>query len=253
MAARMFVISTRIGARGVFGGAANQRVVACGAACAGDGAGHEGCGGGDVDSKAAAGVGGDSAGGAGRKRRVVGSRSIWLAQAELSTFSCVPRVLPRTIYLLHQFAFHTLGGDYNALNWRYKLGIGDAKTKGWSSMPTAPRRGLAWAVALRDAAPTTRSPPHAGSIEASVPRALDEEALSALRTRTTCPCRYARTMGTMLRNGGGLGRVACGERARAGGGLSWGTRWKGRGGRGGQVSGGGGGAVRRYIGGGDFG
>jgi hypothetical protein len=55
----------------------------------------------------------------------------WLAQAGFSTFSCAPRVLPRTIYLSHQFAFHTLGGDYHALNWRYKLDIGDAKIKRW--------------------------------------------------------------------------------------------------------------------------
>ena len=39
----------------------------------------------------------------------------WLSRAELSTFSTSPRVLPRLIYLSHQFAFHVLGEDYHAL------------------------------------------------------------------------------------------------------------------------------------------
>ncbi|KAJ7430865.1 hypothetical protein FB451DRAFT_461394, partial [Mycena latifolia] len=51
----------------------------------------------------------------------------WLAQAELSTFSSAPRVLPRPIYLSHQFSFHTLGEDYHALIRRYQFAIGGAK------------------------------------------------------------------------------------------------------------------------------
>ncbi|KAK7038575.1 hypothetical protein R3P38DRAFT_2615759 [Favolaschia claudopus] len=51
----------------------------------------------------------------------------WLAQAELSTFSSVRRVLPRPIYLCHQFAFYTLGEDYHALLRRYQLAIGGVK------------------------------------------------------------------------------------------------------------------------------
>ncbi|KAK6983960.1 glycosyltransferase family 1 protein [Favolaschia claudopus] len=51
----------------------------------------------------------------------------WLAQAELSTFSNVRRVLPRPIYLCHQFAFYTLGEDYHALLRRYQLAIGGVK------------------------------------------------------------------------------------------------------------------------------
>ncbi len=39
----------------------------------------------------------------------------WLSHAELSTFSSSPRVLPRLIYLSHQFSFHALGEDYHAL------------------------------------------------------------------------------------------------------------------------------------------
>ncbi|KAL1937335.1 hypothetical protein VTO73DRAFT_13848 [Trametes versicolor] len=43
------------------------------------------------------------------------ARSDWLARAELSTFSMSQRILPRLIYLSHQFAFHILGEDYHAL------------------------------------------------------------------------------------------------------------------------------------------
>ncbi|KAJ7066843.1 hypothetical protein B0H15DRAFT_872223 [Mycena belliarum] len=51
----------------------------------------------------------------------------WLSQAELSTFSSAPRVLPRCIYLSHQFSFHTLGEDYHALIRRYQFAVGGAK------------------------------------------------------------------------------------------------------------------------------
>lgn len=51
-------------------------------------------------------------------------RPSWLAQAELSTYSRSPRILPRPIYLSHQFAFHTLGEDYHALIRRYQFDIG---------------------------------------------------------------------------------------------------------------------------------
>ncbi|KAJ7496196.1 hypothetical protein B0H11DRAFT_1715875, partial [Mycena galericulata] len=51
----------------------------------------------------------------------------WLAQAELSTFSSAPHVLPRPIYLSHQFSFHALGEDYHALIRRYQFAIGGAK------------------------------------------------------------------------------------------------------------------------------
>lgn len=43
----------------------------------------------------------------------------WLAHAELQTCSRLPLVLPRPIYLYHQFSFHTLGDDYHALIRRY--------------------------------------------------------------------------------------------------------------------------------------
>ena len=50
-----------------------------------------------------------------------------LAHAELSTCSSSSRVLPRSIYLSHQFSFHTLGEDYHALIRRYQLDIGGSE------------------------------------------------------------------------------------------------------------------------------
>ncbi|KAF9463475.1 hypothetical protein BDZ94DRAFT_1258923 [Collybia nuda] len=54
-------------------------------------------------------------------------RGDWLAQAELSTCSRSPKILPRPIYLSHQFSFHTLGEDYHALIRRYQFDIGGQK------------------------------------------------------------------------------------------------------------------------------
>ncbi|KAJ7576906.1 hypothetical protein C8J56DRAFT_971884, partial [Mycena floridula] len=51
----------------------------------------------------------------------------WLAQAELSTYSKSHQVLPRSIYLSHQFTFRTLDEDYHALIRRYQLDIEGAK------------------------------------------------------------------------------------------------------------------------------
>ncbi|KAF8065405.1 hypothetical protein FPV67DRAFT_1451169 [Lyophyllum atratum] len=54
-------------------------------------------------------------------------RADWLAQAELSTCSKSPKILPRPVYLSHQFSFHTLGEDYHALIRRYQFDIGGVK------------------------------------------------------------------------------------------------------------------------------
>ena len=51
----------------------------------------------------------------------------WLAQAELSTRSRPPGVLPRPIYLSHQTSFHALSEDYHALIRRYQLDIAVTK------------------------------------------------------------------------------------------------------------------------------
>ncbi|KAG6839768.1 hypothetical protein C0991_011821 [Blastosporella zonata] len=63
----------------------------------------------------------------GGDKEVKGGRADWLAQAELSTCSKSSRLLPRSIYLSHQFSFHTLGEDYHALIRRYQLDIGGTK------------------------------------------------------------------------------------------------------------------------------
>ncbi|KAL0948774.1 hypothetical protein HGRIS_008904 [Hohenbuehelia grisea] len=51
----------------------------------------------------------------------------WHAQAELTTHSKSRGLLHRSIYLSHQFSFHTLGEDYHALIRRFKFDIGGAK------------------------------------------------------------------------------------------------------------------------------
>ncbi|KAF8161700.1 hypothetical protein B0H34DRAFT_702189 [Crassisporium funariophilum] len=51
----------------------------------------------------------------------------WLSEAELSTCSSSQRVLPRSLYLSHQFSFHTLGEDYHALIRGYQFDISGAK------------------------------------------------------------------------------------------------------------------------------
>lgn len=54
------------------------------------------------------------------QRRVVGAKDA-LALAELSTFPRAPAMLPRTIYLAHQFTFRALGEDYHALLRQYRF------------------------------------------------------------------------------------------------------------------------------------
>jgi hypothetical protein len=51
----------------------------------------------------------------------------WLAQAEISTCSSSTKILPRSIYLSHQFFFYTLGEDYHALIRRQQLDINGTK------------------------------------------------------------------------------------------------------------------------------
>lgn len=53
----------------------------------------------------------------------------FLAEAELSTCSNSERVLPRSVYLSHQFTFHTLGEDYHALIRSYQFHIPGSKVE----------------------------------------------------------------------------------------------------------------------------
>jgi len=50
-----------------------------------------------------------------------------LAQAELSTCSKSSNLVPRPIYLAHQFSFYTLGEDYHALIRRHQLDVTGTK------------------------------------------------------------------------------------------------------------------------------
>jgi hypothetical protein len=50
-----------------------------------------------------------------------------LAHAELSTSSRSNHILLRSVYLSHQFSFHTLGEDYHPLIRRFHLDIGGCK------------------------------------------------------------------------------------------------------------------------------
>ncbi|KAL6303055.1 hypothetical protein BKA93DRAFT_917639 [Sparassis latifolia] len=47
----------------------------------------------------------------------------WLSRAELSTCSSSPRILPRSIYLSHQFSFYVFGEDYHALIRSYRFDV----------------------------------------------------------------------------------------------------------------------------------
>jgi len=60
--------------------------------------------------------------------------SSWLT----STCSNAPRVLLRSLYLSHQFSFHTLGDDYHALLGRYQLDITGAKIEVRSMIEISP-------------------------------------------------------------------------------------------------------------------
>ncbi|KAJ3484267.1 hypothetical protein NLJ89_g11995 [Agrocybe chaxingu] len=51
----------------------------------------------------------------------------WFSEAELSTCSNSARVLPRSLYLSHQFSFHTLGEEYQTLLRRYQFDFSGAK------------------------------------------------------------------------------------------------------------------------------
>ncbi|KAF8166691.1 hypothetical protein BJ912DRAFT_889225 [Pholiota molesta] len=51
----------------------------------------------------------------------------WLSEGEISTCSNSTTILPRSLYLSHQFSFHTLGEDYHALIRRYQFDISGAK------------------------------------------------------------------------------------------------------------------------------
>ncbi|KIY62484.1 hypothetical protein CYLTODRAFT_447171 [Cylindrobasidium torrendii FP15055 ss-10] len=56
-----------------------------------------------------------------------GDDGSFLSRAELQTGSKSLKLIPRSIYLSHQFSFHTLGEDYHALIRRYRFDVVGAK------------------------------------------------------------------------------------------------------------------------------
>ena len=60
-------------------------------------------------------------------QKLIISTFSWISEAELSTFSVSQKVLPRSLYLSHQFSFRTLGEDYHALIRSYQLDIAGGK------------------------------------------------------------------------------------------------------------------------------
>ncbi|VDC01002.1 unnamed protein product [Peniophora sp. CBMAI 1063] len=58
-----------------------------------------------------------------KKRVVLSSKPSWLAYAELQTSSLSKRIMPRTIYLQHQFSFFALNDDYHGLLRRHKYNL----------------------------------------------------------------------------------------------------------------------------------
>ncbi|KAJ7231628.1 hypothetical protein C8J57DRAFT_1250990 [Mycena rebaudengoi] len=164
-----------------------------GAARTGDGAGRKRGGGGDVESKAAAGVGGGGReirravlGDGGREARVsldVLVRSVGAAEHDLPLAPiCVPYARR----------------DYHTLIWRYKLDIGDAKIKGW-------RRATLPAAA--SPSPRATPPPRARSACAPPPPRAPQRLALVLPQLHAHPHR-------------GGGAAKCGTSALAAGGAS---------------------------------
>ncbi|KAI0766225.1 hypothetical protein BD413DRAFT_494502 [Trametes elegans] len=107
------------------------------------------------------------------------ARSDWLSRAELSTFSSSPRILPRLIYLSHQFSFHLLGEDYHALIRSSHLDVPSTKIE-----VRRPVEVSAFATGDSDAfVHSSLSSPHdlgGGGIGGGVPSSFDEPLASAL-------------------------------------------------------------------------
>lgn len=96
----------------------------------------------------------------------------WLASAELTTCSPSQRVLPRSLYLAHQFSFYTLGEDYHALIRQYRLGTSGEKLDVRREVEISANGGSGG---------STFAEGFQESRTTSVPRSFDEPLASALR------------------------------------------------------------------------
>ena len=91
-----------------------------------------------------------------------------LAHAELSTCARSPGLVPRSIYLSHQFLFYTLGEDYHALIRRHRLAISGAKIDVRKEVEASAFTGSSATHFVEDMAfpsdhPHARSHSHSGS------------------------------------------------------------------------------------------
>ncbi|KAI9464881.1 hypothetical protein HD554DRAFT_2026168 [Boletus coccyginus] len=151
-----------------------------------------------------------------------------LAHAELSTCARTPGLVPRSIYLSHQFLFYTLGEDYHALIRRHRLAISGAKIDVRKEVEASAFAVSTEAHFVEDLAfssdhPHARSHPHSHGhhMHAHGPSSFDEPLASAMsaemaydRHRATIP---------MLPNG------AAQQSVRARTGTSWSGIWNARG------------------------
>lgn len=117
-----------------------------------------------------------------------------LAHAELSTCSRSPNVVPRLIYLAHQFSFYTLGEDYHALIRRSQLDITGTKMDVRKEVEVS-----AYSAGTGESFVEGFSPRDMGRVASS----FDEPIASAISADMEYP-RSSRSLIPMLPNGVGL-------------------------------------------------
>jgi hypothetical protein len=117
-----------------------------------------------------------------------------LAHAELSTCSRSPNVVPRLIYLAHQFNFYTLGEDYHALIRRNKLDMTGTKMDVRKEVEVS-----AYSAGTGESFVEGFSPRDMGRVASS----FDEPIASAISADMEYP-RSSRSLIPMLPNGAGL-------------------------------------------------
>lgn len=117
-----------------------------------------------------------------------------LAHAELSTYSRSPNVVPRLIYLAHQFNFYTLGEDYHALIRRNQLDITGTKMDVRKEVEVSP-----YSAGTGESFVEGFSPRDMGRVASS----FDEPIASAISADMEYP-RSSRSLIPMLPNGAGL-------------------------------------------------
>lgn len=117
-----------------------------------------------------------------------------LAHAELSTCSRSPNVVPRLIYLVHQFNFYTLGEDYHALIRRNQLDMTGTKMDVRKEVEVS-----AYSAGTGESFVEGFSPRDMGRVASS----FDEPIASAISADMEYP-RSSRSLIPMLPNGVGL-------------------------------------------------